>query len=74
MSLLHPTMSHLLQSWITLTSSTSLLPESHLQRFNAPFLPSEIEDALFQMSPDKSPGPDDLHAFFFQHFWDIVKK
>lgn len=32
----------------------------------------EIKDALFQMHPNKSPGPDGMHALFFQKFWHII--
>ena len=32
----------------------------------------EIKRALFQMHPDKSPGPDGFSAGFFQNNWDIV--
>jgi len=33
----------------------------------------EIKTAVFQMNPDKAPGPDGFNAFFFQNNWDIVK-
>ena len=32
----------------------------------------EIQAALFQMSPDKAPGPDGYNAFFFQKKKDII--
>ncbi|KAK9024399.1 hypothetical protein V6N11_004561 [Hibiscus sabdariffa] len=32
---------------------------------------SEIRDALSDMSPLKSPGPDELHAEFFQKQWHV---
>lgn len=31
-----------------------------------PFTPEEIEDGLFQMEPNKAPGPDGFTAGFFQ--------
>ena len=38
----------------------------------------EIKEALWSMKPYKSPGPDGLHAGFYQRFWltmgDSVKK
>nr|GMD77815.1 ribonuclease H [Ipomoea batatas] len=37
-----------------------------------PVTEEEVRQAVFQMHPDKSPGPDGLGPGFFQHFWDIV--
>ncbi|GAU14523.1 hypothetical protein TSUD_250650 [Trifolium subterraneum] len=31
----------------------------------------ELKAALFQMQPDKSPGPDGFNPAFYQHFWDL---
>lgn len=38
----------------------------------APFTAEEIIKALFDMHPDKSPGPDDMFAFFYQKYWSVV--
>lgn len=32
----------------------------------------EVKHALFQMNPDKSPGPDGMTPAFFQKHWPIV--
>ena len=39
-----------------------------LQRYT----PDEVRQALFQMHPSKSPGPDGMSPFFFQKYWNIV--
>lgn len=33
----------------------------------------EVSIALHSIGPLKAPGPDGLHALFFQHFWPQVK-
>lgn len=40
----------------------------------APFSGVEVKDALFDMHPDKSPGPDGMNPAFYQKFWHIVGK
>ncbi|XP_059458269.1 uncharacterized protein LOC132187853 [Corylus avellana] len=39
-----------------------------------PFTQSEVEDALNQMHPLKSPGPDGMSAVFYQHSWGMINK
>ncbi|GAU37344.1 hypothetical protein TSUD_395250 [Trifolium subterraneum] len=36
----------------------------------APITKVEIQQALFQMHPDKSPGPDGFNPDFYQRFWE----
>ncbi|MCH79620.1 RNA-directed DNA polymerase (Reverse transcriptase), partial [Trifolium medium] len=38
-------------------------------------LPShdEIKAAAFALNKDRAPGPDGFGAFFYQHYWDVVK-
>ena len=38
----------------------------------APFSAEEINKALFQMYPTKSPGPDGMPSLFFQQYWDTI--
>ncbi|MCI61448.1 RNA-directed DNA polymerase (Reverse transcriptase), partial [Trifolium medium] len=39
-------------------------------------LPShdEIRAAVIALNKDSAPGPDGFGTFFYQHYWDIVKK
>jgi hypothetical protein len=37
----------------------------------APITKEEVRLALFQMHPDKSPGPDGFNPAFYQNFWDL---
>ena len=36
------------------------------------FRVEEVQQALKQMHPTKSPGPDGMSSIFFQRYWDIV--
>ena len=39
---------------------------------NKPFSIEEIKMTLFNLNPDKSPGPDGFQAFFFQKYAKII--
>ncbi|KAK4265131.1 hypothetical protein QN277_026221 [Acacia crassicarpa] len=54
------------------TSYPSLL-ETHQRVCQRDVGEAEIRDALFSMGALKSPGPNGLHALFFQHQWETVK-
>ncbi|XP_075521554.1 uncharacterized protein LOC142554762 [Primulina tabacum] len=38
----------------------------------SPFSAEEVKKALFDMYPEKAPGPDGMSAFFFQKYWHVV--
>jgi hypothetical protein len=40
-------------------------------RLVMPITKEELKEALFQMHPDKAPGPDGFNPAFYQHFWDL---
>jgi type I site-specific restriction endonuclease len=42
------------------------------QLLEQPFTELEVESALFQMAPNKSPGVDGFNAGFFQTHWQLV--
>ncbi|MCI38529.1 CNGC5-like protein, partial [Trifolium medium] len=41
------------------------------ERLVMPITREELKEALFQMHPDKAPGPDGFNPAFYQHFWDF---
>jgi hypothetical protein len=50
-----------------------LVTEDMNSKLIVSFSDSEIEVALFQMGPMKSPGPDGLPALFFQRHWSLLR-
>ncbi|XP_062116553.1 uncharacterized protein LOC133830553 [Humulus lupulus] len=51
--------------------SASISEEANMDLVR-PIEPDEVKQALFQMHPDKSPGPDGFSSGFYQKFWDVV--
>ena len=49
------------------------LSSQQLDYLNKPITNDEIECTVFQLGPHKALGPDDIRAFFYQEYWDIVK-
>jgi hypothetical protein len=41
------------------------------EKLSAPISKEELKEALFQMHPDKSPGPDGFNPAFYQHFLEL---
>lgn len=49
--------------------------DEHMNRILcAPFTAAEIKRALFDMHPDKAPGPDGMSPLFYQKFWYVIGK
>lgn len=46
----------------------------HNQLLLEPFMAIDVNDALFSMHPDKSPGPDGMNPVFYKKIWHIVGK
>ncbi|XP_062006063.1 uncharacterized protein LOC133723263 [Rosa rugosa] len=42
------------------------------EKLCASYSQEEVNDALFQMYPTKSPGPDGMPPIFFQHYWETI--
>ncbi|KAM6593181.1 hypothetical protein CsatA_000884 [Cannabis sativa] len=56
------------------TGISPTISEDHNTALLAPITDEEVKDALFQMHPDKSPGPDGMTPAFYQKCWHIVGK
>lgn len=44
-----------------------------LSSLDTPFSYEEIKRAVFDMSVDKTPGPNGLPILFYHRYWDIIK-
>jgi hypothetical protein len=49
------------------------LTDEEAQNLIKPFTLKELEDALKDMDPNASPGPDGLPVSFYREFWDEIK-
>lgn len=48
------------------------LDEGMRNDLNKPFMDEEVKMAVFDMASLKAPGPDGLHAIFYQLMWNVV--
>lgn len=51
-----------------------LLRKDQTHNLTAKFSLVEVEAALMQMNPDKSPGPDGFPTSFFQKCWSFIRE
>ena len=56
-----------------LSKIPNLINDDDNQLLNSPVSIREIKKALFNMDPDKAPGPDGFIARFYISCWDIIK-
>ncbi|PON80673.1 hypothetical protein PanWU01x14_002290 [Parasponia andersonii] len=50
----------------------AFLVDDMMCSLNQPFIMDEVKVALFDMSPNKSPGLDGFHPIFFPKFYDVL--
>ena len=48
------------------------LPDGDRESISGKVTETEIKAALWSLKPFKAPGPNGLHAGFFQKFWPVV--
>ena len=51
----------------------SLLSSKDNDELIKPFTEKEILDVIWEMEPDKAPGPDGFSFHFYRVCWDIIK-
>eukprot|EP00253_Pinus_taeda_P003653 PITA_03653 len=56
-----------------LSQIASLVNEDNSSNLMKPFTEEEISNAIWDMEPDKAPGPDGFSAHFYRAYWTIIK-
>jgi hypothetical protein len=56
---------------LVLSLITPRITSEDNERLVAPITREELKEALFQMHPDKAPGPDGFNPAFYKHFWEL---
>jgi hypothetical protein len=51
----------------------SVISQEDNDKFKQEVIEKELHEALFQVHPDKAPGPDGLSVHFYQNVWYIIK-
>jgi hypothetical protein len=49
------------------------LPTADLAELEAPILEEEVKAAVFDLHPEKAPGPDGFTCLFYRRCWNIIK-
>ncbi|XP_060959188.1 uncharacterized protein LOC133030459 [Cannabis sativa] len=60
-------------TWEVIDSVSTIVPSHANEELSKPVSEEEVRKAVFQMHPDKSPGPDGMTPAFYQKCWQIVK-
>lgn len=50
------------------------LTQRQCEELMAPISEEEVKQAVFAMNPSKCPAPDGMNGFFFQQFWEVIKR
>ncbi|XP_070004851.1 uncharacterized protein [Nicotiana sylvestris] len=66
------TSSHVITSRKNPINPSSNVGQVDLTTLDGPLQEIEIKRAIFSFKPFKAPGPDGLHPFFYQKYWNII--
>lgn len=66
------TSSHVITSRKNPLKPSSNVGQVDLTTLDGPLQEIEIKRAIFSFKPFKAPGPDGLHPFFYQKYWNII--
>lgn len=66
--------SNKLEQDLLLKEIPKILTAEDNKLLNQPFSLEEVKQVVFNLDPEKSPGPDGFQAFFYQNCWNILGK